>query len=76
MPRTQKFGHAAKVVAMCLPPVLLSVVGLAVLARTRQNTGAGRAKRTILRAPTPWALHTSDPGAPSASRSQPQRPAG
>ena len=30
-----KLTHAAKVVALCLPPVAMSLIGLAVLSRTK-----------------------------------------
>lgn len=38
MQRINKFTHAAKVVAWCLPPVVMSLIGLA--ARSRKKDGA------------------------------------
>jgi hypothetical protein len=33
MEKSGKFGHAAKVIALCLPPVIMSLVGLAGMSR-------------------------------------------
>ena len=35
MPKIDKFGHAVKVIALCLPPVIMSLIGLATLSRKK-----------------------------------------
>jgi hypothetical protein len=43
MQKIGKFEHAAKVVALCLPPVVMSLIGLAALSRKKGGTAvAGR----------------------------------
>jgi hypothetical protein len=37
MQKIDKFAHAAKVVAMCLPPVVMSLIGLAALSRKKDG---------------------------------------
>jgi len=39
MQKIDKFAHAAKVVALCLPPVLMSLIGLAALSRKKIPCG-------------------------------------
>jgi hypothetical protein len=36
MQKIDKFAHAAKVVALCLPPVVMSLIGLARRCRARR----------------------------------------
>jgi hypothetical protein len=35
MQKIGKFAHAAKVIALCLPPVVMSLIGLAALSRKK-----------------------------------------
>ena len=35
MQKIGKVGHAAKVIALCLPPAVMSLIGLAALSRTK-----------------------------------------
>ncbi|MBL8661116.1 MAG: hypothetical protein JNM75_15365 [Rhodospirillales bacterium] len=62
MPKLDKLdkrAHAAKVVALCLPPVAMSLIGLAALSRkNRKGDGAALARKR----PAPSA------GAPGRSR--------
>jgi hypothetical protein len=37
-----KLAHAAKVIALCLPPVVMSLIGLAAQSRKKGGTVAGR----------------------------------
>lgn len=37
MQKIDKLAHAAKVVALCLPPVLMSLIGLATLSRKKDG---------------------------------------
>lgn len=37
MQKIDKFAHAAKVVALCLPPVVMSLIGLAALSRKKRD---------------------------------------
>ena len=50
MQQINKFVHAAKVLALCLPPVAMSLIGLAVLSRKKGGVAVPAAKRL---APTP-----------------------
>jgi hypothetical protein len=38
MQKIEKLAHAAKVIALCLPPVVMSLVGLAALSRKKGGT--------------------------------------
>ena len=38
MPKIDKLGHAVKVIALCLPPVIMSLIGLATLSRKKGGT--------------------------------------
>jgi hypothetical protein len=38
MQKIDKFAHAAKVIALCLPPVVTSLVWLAALSRKKRGT--------------------------------------
>ena len=48
MQKMDKVAHAAKVVALCPPPVVMSLIGLAVLSRRK-----GGAKVVANKGPTP-----------------------
>ncbi len=41
MQRLGKLGHAVKVIGLCLPPVIMSLIGLAALSRKKGDV-AGR----------------------------------
>jgi hypothetical protein len=58
----KNLGDAAKVVALCLPPVILSLIGLAVM--SRREAGQGQRKR---REPPAAARGPSAPVAGKAS---------
>ena len=45
MQKIDKFAHAAKVVALCLPPVVMSLIGLAALSR-KKGAAAFAGKRS------------------------------
>jgi hypothetical protein len=45
MQKIDKFANAAKVVALCLPPVAMSLVGLAALSRKRGGVVVPTGKR-------------------------------
>ena len=45
MQKIDKFVHAAKVVALCLPPVVMSLIGLAALLRKKGGTTVVAGKR-------------------------------
>lgn len=45
MDKTDRFKHAAKVIALCLPPVAMSLIGLAALSRKKNGEGALAGKR-------------------------------
>lgn len=45
MLKIDKFVHAAKVVALCLPPVLMSLIGLAALSRKKGGAVVVAGKR-------------------------------
>ena len=38
MQKVGKLEHAAKVIALCLPPVIMSLIGLAALSRKKGGT--------------------------------------
>jgi hypothetical protein len=50
MRKTDPFAHAAKVVALCLPPVIMSLIGLAALSRKKGGATVVAGKRP---APSP-----------------------
>jgi hypothetical protein len=45
MQKIDKFAHAAKVVALCLPPVVMSLIGLAALSRRKGGVGVVTGKK-------------------------------
>ena len=45
MQKIDKFAHAAKVVALCLPPVVMSLIGLAALSRRKGGAAVIAGKR-------------------------------
>jgi hypothetical protein len=45
MQRIDKFAHAAKVVALCLPPVAMTLIGLAALSRKKDGAVVVAGKR-------------------------------
>ena len=49
MQKIDKVTHAAKVVALCLPPVMMSLIGLAALSRKKGGMVSALKRRT----PTP-----------------------
>ena len=51
MRKLGKLEHAAKVVALCLPPVVMSLIGLAVLSR-KKGTAVVAGKRSAPAQPT------------------------
>ncbi|MCU0893266.1 MAG: hypothetical protein MUD06_02920 [Rhodospirillales bacterium] len=59
MRRKIDIGEAAKVAALCLPPVILSVIGLAAMGRKPRGS----------------ALAAGGKAAPAAAKPQPHRPA-
>jgi hypothetical protein len=42
MQKIGKFGHAAKVIALCLPPVIMALTGLAMSRKKGGNVVAGK----------------------------------
>ncbi len=50
MPKVDTFAHAAKIVAVSLPPLVMALLGLAALSRD-----AGKARRTAGQRPAPSA---------------------
>jgi hypothetical protein len=44
MQKIDKFAHAAKVVALCLPPVVMSLIGLAALSRRKGGAAVAGGK--------------------------------
>ncbi len=51
MPKIDKFAHAAKVVALILPPVMMSLIGLALSRKKNGATGlAGNRPAPLSRA--------------------------
>lgn len=48
MQKIDKFAHAAKVVALCLPPVLMSLIGLAALSRKKGDAAVVAGKKPAL----------------------------
>jgi hypothetical protein len=50
MQKIDKFAHAIKVVALCLPPVVMSLIGLAGLSRKKGGAALLASKRP---SPTP-----------------------
>ena len=59
MQKIDKFAHAAQVVALCLPPVVMSLIGLAGLSRKRGGAAVLAGKRL---APTPRPARHSGTG--------------
>lgn len=59
MYKIDKFAHAAKVVALCLPPVMMSLIGLAALSRKKGGAVVVAGKRP---APTRGATRRSGTG--------------
>jgi hypothetical protein len=59
MQKIDKFAQAAKVVALCLPPVVMSLIGLAALSRRKggavvaggKASGGVRSKRALRDSP-------------------------
>jgi hypothetical protein len=47
MRKTGKLGHGAKVVALCLPPVVMSLIGLAALSRKKGGAPVVAGKRLL-----------------------------
>jgi hypothetical protein len=46
MRRKGKMEHATKVVALCLPPVVMSLIGLAALSRTKGRAAVVAGQRS------------------------------
>lgn len=44
MQKFGKLGHAVKVIGLCLPPVIMSLIGLAALLRKKGGTTVARRK--------------------------------
>ena len=59
MQKIDKLAHAAKVVALCLPPVVMSLIGLAALSRKKGGAVVVAGKRP---APVPGAIRRSGTG--------------
>lgn len=59
MRKVGKLEHATKIVALCLPPVLMSLIGLAALSRKKDGAVVVAGKRP---APTLNALRRSSTG--------------
>lgn len=59
MLKIDKFAHAAKVVALCLPPVVMSLIGLAALLRKKGGAVVDAGKRP---APTRGATQRNGTG--------------
>jgi hypothetical protein len=57
--KISKLAHAAKVVALCLPPVVMSLIGLAALSRKKGGAVVVAGKRP---APVPGAIRRSGTG--------------
>ncbi len=53
MQKIDKFANAAKVVALILPPVVMSLIGLAALSRKKGGTAAIADKRSAPSANAP-----------------------
>jgi hypothetical protein len=54
MPKISKLEQAAKVIALCLPPVVMSVIGLAAMSRKKGGTVvAGRQRSPGVRSKRP-----------------------
>ena len=54
MQKTDKIAHAAKVIALCLPPVVMSLIGLAAMSRKRGGAILAAGKPS---APAPHTAH-------------------
>ncbi len=52
MQKMDKLAHAAKVVALCLPPVMMSLIGLAALSRKKGGIVSPLKQRTPTPRPT------------------------
>jgi hypothetical protein len=58
MQKIGKFAHAAKVIALCLPPVIMALMGLAMSWKKGGNVVAGRktssgvGSKRVLRGPS------------------------
>lgn len=59
MQKIDKFAQAAKVVALCLPPVVMSLIGLAALSRKKLGAAVPTTKKP---APTLSAARRSGTG--------------
>jgi hypothetical protein len=59
MQKIDKLAHAAKIVALCLPPVVMSLIGLAALSRKKGGAVVVAGKRP---APVPGAIRRSGTG--------------
>jgi hypothetical protein len=44
--KIDKLAHAVEVIALCLPPVVMSLVGLAALSRKKGGTAVARRRTT------------------------------
>jgi hypothetical protein len=47
MQKINEFSHAARVVALCLPPVVMSLIGLASLSRNKGGAGVVTIKQPV-----------------------------
>ena len=59
MQKIDKLAHAAKVVALCLPPVVMSLIGLAALSRKKGGAVVVAGKQP---APVPGAMQRGGTG--------------
>jgi hypothetical protein len=59
MQKINTLAHAAKVVALCLPPVVMSLIGLAALSRKKGGAAVVLTKKP---APTPGTARRSSTG--------------
>lgn len=59
MQKIDKFDRAAKVIALCLPPVLMSLIGLATLSRKKNGAVVVAGKKP---APTRGSVRRSGTG--------------
>ena len=50
MQKIDKLAHAAKIIALCLPPVVMSLIGLAALSRKKRDATVVARKRPEPRA--------------------------
>jgi hypothetical protein len=53
MQKIDKFAHAAKVIALCVPPAVVSLIGLAAMSRMKGTVVAGRQRSPGVRSKRP-----------------------